>query len=136
MAGQPGTVGTGALHADRGDRAVLTQPRSQSTVARGGGRELPITAAWWVCPWVSIPPITTRVVGFVMLVMPCLFRWTGRVRHAAVGSVDKTVMGAWCAGSYEVTPPGRSRAVMLPAGSTDRSKDNFRVSRAVGQTQR
>jgi hypothetical protein len=26
--------------------------------------------------------------------------------------------------------------VMLPAGSTDRSKDNFRVSRAVGQTQR
>ena len=72
-----------------------------------------------------------------MLVMPCLLRWTGQVRHAAVGSVDKTVMGAWCAGSYEVTPPGRSRAEMLPAGSTDRSKDsNYRVSRAAGQTQR
>ena len=72
-----------------------------------------------------------------MLVMPCLLRWTGQVRHAAVGMVDKTVMGAWCAGSYEVTPPGRSRAVMLPAGSTDRSKDsNYRVSRTTGQTQR
>jgi hypothetical protein len=59
-----------------------------------------------------------------MLVMPCLLHWTGQVRHAAVGSVDKTVMGAWCAGSYEVTPPDRSRAAMLPAGSTDRSKDS------------
>ena len=45
-----------------------------------------------------------------MLVMPCLLRWTGQVRHAAVGMVDKTVMGAWCAGSYEVTPPDRTRA--------------------------
>ena len=38
------------------------------------------------------------------------------MRHAAVGSVDKTVMGAWCAGSYEVTPPGRSRAECSPLG--------------------
>src|SRR4051794_685328 len=72
-----------------------------------------------------------------MLVMPCLLRWTGQVRHAAVGSVDKTVMGAWCAGSYKVTPPGRSRAEVLLAGSTDRSEDsNSCVSRAASQTLR
>src|SRR3712207_9109526 len=47
---------------------------------------------------------------FLMIRRPprsTLFPYTTLFRS---GSVDKTVMGAWCAGSYEVTPPGRSRA--------------------------
>jgi hypothetical protein len=40
------------------------------------------------------------------------------------GSVDKPVTGAFCAGSYEVTPPGRSRATTSSAGPTDRPKDS------------
>ena len=40
------------------------------------------------------------------------------------GSVDKPVMGAFCAGSYEVTPPGRSRATTSSTGPTDRPKDS------------
>src|SRR5688572_3747472 len=33
-------------------------------------------------------------------------------------------MGAFCAGSYEVTPPGRLRATTSSAGPTDRPKDS------------
>jgi hypothetical protein len=33
-------------------------------------------------------------------------------------------MGAFCAGSYKVTPPGRSRATTSSAGPTDRPKDS------------
>jgi hypothetical protein len=40
------------------------------------------------------------------------------------GSVDRPVMGASSAGSYEVTPPGRSRATTSSAGPTDRPKDS------------
>src|SRR5215213_3487585 len=60
-----------------------------------------------------------------MLVMPYLFcsqRLGGRTLRS--GSVDKPVMGAFCAGSYEVTPPGRSRATTSSAGPTDRPKDS------------
>ena len=72
-----------------------------------------------------------------MLVMPCLFRCTGQVRHAAVGSVDKPVMGAWCAGSYEVTPPGRSRADDVPRRADGSSEgQQLRVRLTAGQTQR
>jgi hypothetical protein len=81
-------------------------------------------AAWWLCPSVSTPPVTPTVV-LVMLVMPYLFRSQrsgGRTPRS--GSVDKPVMGAFCAGSYEVTPPGRSRATTSSAGPTDRPKDS------------
>src|SRR5215203_5672087 len=60
-----------------------------------------------------------------MLVMPYLFcsqRLGGRTLRS--GSVDKPVMGAFCAGSYEVTPPGRLRATTSSAGPTDRPKDS------------
>src|SRR5215212_8432900 len=60
-----------------------------------------------------------------MLVMPYLFRSQrsgGRTPRS--GSMDKPVMGAFCAGSYEVTPPGRSRATTSSAGPTDRPKDS------------
>jgi hypothetical protein len=57
--------------------------------------------------------------------MPYLFcsqRLGGRTLRS--GSVDKPVMGAFCAGSYEVTPPGRLRATTSSAGPTDRPKDS------------
>jgi hypothetical protein len=60
-----------------------------------------------------------------MLVMPYLFcsqRLGGRTLRS--GSVDKPVMGAFCAGTYEVTPPGRLRATTSSAGPTDRPKDS------------
>jgi hypothetical protein len=67
----------------------------------------------------------TPTVVLVMLVMPYLFcsqRSGGRTLRS--GSVDKPVMGAFCAGSYEVTPPGRSRATTSSARPTDRPKDS------------
>src|SRR5688572_29876390 len=60
-----------------------------------------------------------------MLAMPYLFcsqRLGGRTLRS--GSVDKPVMGAFCAGSYEVTPPGRLRATTSSARPTDRPKDS------------
>src|SRR5688500_2878022 len=57
--------------------------------------------------------------------MPYLFssqRLGGRTLRS--GSVDKPVMGAFCAGSYEVTPPGRLRATTSSTGPTDRPKDS------------
>jgi hypothetical protein len=42
-------------------------------------------------------------------------RWA----HAAVGIGGQASDGAFCAGSYEVTPPGRSRATTSSAGPTD-----------------
>jgi hypothetical protein len=46
-------------------------------------------------------------------------------------------MGASRAGSYEVTPPGRSRAITPSVGPTDRPKDsNQRVRLTVSQTRR
>ena len=46
-------------------------------------------------------------------------------------------MGASSAGSYEVTPPGRSRATTPPIGPTDRPKDsNQRVRLTESQTRR
>jgi hypothetical protein len=40
------------------------------------------------------------------------------------GGLDKPVMGTFCAGSYEVTPPDRSRATTSSTGPTDRPKDS------------
>src|SRR5215217_3854559 len=60
-----------------------------------------------------------------MLVMPYLFRSQrsgGRTPQS--GSADKPVMGAFCAGSYEVTPPGRLRATTSSTRPTDRPKDS------------
>jgi len=80
----------------------------------------------------------TPTVVLVMLVMPYLFRSQrsgGRTPRS--GSVDKPVMGAFCAGSYEVTPPGRSRATTSSTGPTDRPKDsNQHVRLAESQTRR
>jgi hypothetical protein len=46
-------------------------------------------------------------------------------------------MGASRAGSYEVTPSGRSRAITSSVGPTDRPKDsNQRVRLTVSQTRR
>ena len=67
----------------------------------------------------------TPTVVLVLLVMPYLFcsqRLGGRTLRS--GSVDKPVMGAFCAGSYEVTPPGRLRATTSSAGPPDRPKDS------------
>jgi hypothetical protein len=50
------------------------------------------------------------------------------------GSVDKPVMGASRAGSYEVTPPGRSRAITPSVGPTDRPKDNKPTRQAYGES--
>jgi hypothetical protein len=50
------------------------------------------------------------------------------------GSVDKPVMGAFCAGSYEVTPPGRLRAITPSARPTDRSEDSTSRQAMESQT--
>ena len=74
--------------------------------------------------------------------MPYLFRSQrsdGRTPRPSprCRSVDKPVMGAFCAGSYEVTPSGRSRATTSSAGPTDRPKDsNQRVRLTESQTRR
>src|SRR5215213_6151486 len=59
-----------------------------------------------------------------MLVMPYLFRSLRSGGHAAVGIGGQASDGRLCAGSYEVTPPGRSRATTSSAGPTDRPKDS------------
>jgi hypothetical protein len=74
---------------------------------------------------VRVHAASDTTVVLVMLVMPYLFcsqRLGGRTLWS--GSVDKPVMGAFCASSYEVTPPGRLRATTSSAGPTDRPKDS------------
>jgi hypothetical protein len=56
--------------------------------------------------------------------MPYLFRSLRSGGHAAVGIGGQASDGRLCAGSYEVTPPGRSRATTSSAGPTDRPKDS------------
>jgi hypothetical protein len=102
IAGQRSTVGTGALHADRGEVAVSAEPISQGTVARRGGGELPITER----PADLVDHLS--VVGLAVGVDPADHDAGCRTCHAghalpppldrsgearAVGSVDKTVMG-------------------------------------------
>jgi len=60
--------------------------------------------------------------------------WVGTLRSR---EADKTAMGASCTGSYEVTPPGRSR-VSGTAHQADRSRQGqqVHVSLTKGQTQR
>src|SRR5450759_3926017 len=72
-----------------------------------------------------------------MLVIAVLLPFARIGRHAAVGQVGQTSYVRVCAGSYEVTPPGRSRAY----GTTqqaDRSieRQQNRVRLAKGQTHR
>src|SRR5687768_8061642 len=60
-----------------------------------------------------------------MLVMPYLFcsQRSGE-RTPRSGSVDKPVMGAFCAGSYEVTPPRPFACNDAFRRATDRPKDS------------
>jgi len=60
----------------------------------------------------------------VVIVVIAVLRLHRIGRHAAAGWTDKPVMGASCTGSYEVTPPGHSRAAAAPARPTNRTEDN------------
>ena len=60
-----------------------------------------------------------------MLVMPYLFCSLRSGGHAAVGIGGQASDRSLCAGSYEVTPPGRSRATTPSPGPTDRPKDSI-----------
>ena len=133
MSSQRGTVGAGALNADSIHHAVALQPLHQGAITHRRCGKLPIAE------------LASEVIdhgGMVALSVcvhatgntnrgPChaghanLFRSQrsgGRTPRS--GSVDKPVMGAFCAGSYEVTPPGRSRATTSSTGPTDRPKDS------------
>ncbi len=94
-------------------------PAQQGAVAAGGGGEIAVAE-------VAAEVVDDRgVVGVAVGVdsardravrerhaehrCTCSAR-TGWVQRAAAGSVDTTVMGASRTGSYEVTPPGRTRA--------------------------
>ncbi|SFL68411.1 hypothetical protein SAMN05192584_12439 [Streptomyces pini] len=68
-----------------------------------------ITAAWWVRPWVSTPPVISGP-SCVMLVMSVLAACPSRGRHAPVGRVDKTVTGLLDQAPMRSQPPVRPRA--------------------------
>ena len=133
MSSQRGTVGAGALNADSVKLPVALQPLCEGAIA---GRR---------CGKVTIAKVAPEVInhgGMVALsvrvhaasdtnrrpchaghALPLLFaavRWA----HAAVGIGGQASDGRLCAGSYEVTPPGRSRATTSSAGPTDRPKDS------------
>jgi hypothetical protein len=133
MPSQPGTVGAGALNADLVNLAVALQPLHQGAITHRR------------CGKLTIAELASDVIdhrGMVVLSVrvhaagdttrrPChaghayLFRSQrsgGRTPRS--GSVDKPAMGAFCAGSYEVTPPDRSRATTSSTRPTDRPKDS------------
>ena len=96
-----------ATPTERHSRPAMPGTRDRQADARRAS----ITAAWWLCPWVSTPPMTAnRRRCHAGHALPLLFAAVGRGTPRS-GSVDKPVMGASRAGSYEVTPPGRSRAI-------------------------
>ncbi len=143
MSGQPGAVGACAFHPDPADRAIAAQPGEQLSVAARDGWELPITEL------AAESVEYRRMVGLAVGVdtaddgarrgghaghrrtSSARTGWVGTLRS---GGTDKTVMGASRTGSYEVTPPGRSRASDA-AQQADRSRQgqHNRVSLTEGQ---
>jgi hypothetical protein len=113
--------------------AVALQPHHQGAIAGRRCRELTIAElAPEVIDHRGMVALSVRVhaasdtnrrpchAGHALPLPFAAVRWA----HAAVGIVDKPMMGAFYAGSYKVTPPGRSRATTSSAGPTDRPKDS------------
>jgi hypothetical protein len=146
MSSQRGTVGAGALNADSVNLPVALQPLCEGAIAHRR------------CGKVTIAKVAPDVIdhgGMVAVAMrvdttgdtnrrschaghalPFRSQRSGG-RTPRSGSMDKPVMGAFCAGSYEVTPPGRSRATTSSTGPTDRPKDsNLCVRLTESQTWR
>jgi Ser/Thr protein kinase RdoA (MazF antagonist) len=144
IAGQGRAVAAGAFQADPVDDAMRSEPRRERTVAGGCGGELSVAeVAAEIVDRGGVVSVAVGVdptdhdgrgrgchAGHALL--PPLDR-SGEARSGRVGGQD-SVPGAQA--------PMRSRhpAVrvlrLMPAGSTDRSKDSFCVSRAAGQIQR
>jgi hypothetical protein len=118
MPGQARAVGAGALHPDPGQLTEALQPPSQGRIARRGRRELVVTR-------LPAQMVDHRdMMGLAMGVNATDDNagFTGHARHCCTssartgwvsalrsGATDKTVMGASRTGSYQVTPPGRTR---------------------------
>ena len=56
------------------------------------------TAAWWVCLWVSVPPMTTVLKSGMLSLLPLSALAVG----APAGRADRSVTG-FCRSSYQVT---------------------------------
>jgi hypothetical protein len=82
-----------------------------------------MTAAWWVRPWVSTPPMTTRVRFLVRLgiLMSPSARGTSQDRHAPPGRADTPVTRLGRTSSYQVIPARMVRGAVqgqVTAGRT------------------
>jgi hypothetical protein len=133
MPSQAGTVGAGALDTDSMQLAVALQPLHEGAIASRRCRELTIAElAPKVIDHSGMVALSVRVhaasdtnrrpchAGHALPLRFAAVRWA----HAAVGIGGQASDGRLCAGSYEVTPPGRSRATTSSAGPTDRPKDS------------
>jgi hypothetical protein len=132
LSSQAGTIGAGALSADSVNPAVALQPLHQGAITHRRCGKLPIAESTpkvidhggMVTLSMRVHPPVTPTVVLVMLVMPYLFRSQRSGGHAAGRDRWTSQYGRLCAGSYKVTPPGRSRATTSSTRPTDRPKDS------------
>lgn len=142
MSSQRGAVGAGALNADSVNLTVALQPLHEGAITpRRCGKLTIAELAPEVIDHSGMMALSMRVhaTGDTNRGRLSCWSWlTSSVRSGQVGtprsgSLDKPVMGAFCAGSYEVTPAGRSRATTSSTGPTDRPKDSNRCQ-AYGES--